>query len=150
MKYRNKKVVVDEIVFDSKDEASFYLDLKTMKDNGEVINFSLQPRKVLIPSFKKYGKTIRALTYTPDFFVEYADGRKVYVDVKGFATQASLLRKKLFDYIYPDLTLIWLTKNKTYGDKYGWIDKDELESIKRKNKKHQRRSWSNENKNYHL
>lgn len=135
MKYRNKKVEVDGIKFDSREEASFYLDLKTMKERGEVISFELQPRKILIPSYKKYGKTIGAITYTPDFFVRCSDGREIYIDVKGFATEPSKLRKKIFDYVFPDLTLIWITKNKTYGDKYGWINKEELEAIRRKNKK---------------
>lgn len=103
-----------------------------MKNNGEVINFTLQPSLVLIPSYKKYGRTIRAITYAPDFYVQYADGREVYVDIKGFATEASKLRKKMFDYIYPELTLVWLTKNKAYGNKYGWIDKDELNEIIKK------------------
>lgn len=135
MKYRNRKVILDGIKFDSQNEAAYYLDLIEMKNNGEVINFTLQPSFVLIPSYKKYGRTIRAITYAPDFYVQYADGREAYVDIKGFATEASKLRKKMFDYIYPELTLVWLTKNKAYGDKYGCIDTDKLNDIIKKIKK---------------
>ena len=145
MKYGNRKTVIDDIKFDSKDEATFYLDLKEMKRNGEIKNFSLQPKMVLIPSFKKYNKTIKSATYTPDFLVEYPNGEKVYIDVKGFETDASKLRKKMFDYFYPELKLIWLVKNKKYGDKYGWIDSEELKKIKRKNKKEAKERLKNEN-----
>lgn len=144
MKYNNKKVTVDGITFDSKDEASYYLDLKLMKARGEVVSFELQPTFTLIPPFRKYNKAIRALTYTPDFLVVYPDGEEVYIDVKGFATDASKLRKKLFDYNYPDLNLIWLSKNKKYGDKYGWIDSDELAKIRRKNKREAKEKLKNE------
>lgn len=135
MKYKNKKIIIDGIKFDSQDEAAYYLDLKEMKERGEVVKFILQPKLTLIPSYKKYGRTIAAITYTPDFLVIYPDGKEVYVDVKGFATDASILRKKIFDYIYPELTLIWLVKNRAYGDKYGWINEDELKKIISKNKK---------------
>ena len=135
MKYRNTKILVDGFKFDSKEEAAFYLDLKEMVSDGEVINFTLQPKVILVPSFKKYGRTIRAITYSPDFYVEYSDGRQIYIDVKGFETESSKLRKKLFDFYNPTKTLLWLTRNKKYGDKRGWIEKEELSKIIRRNRK---------------
>lgn len=134
-KYNNNKTKIGEIIFDSKDEATYYLDLLDMKKNGIVEEIQLQPKFTLVPSFKKYNKTIAAITYKPDFKVVYCDGIIEYIDVKGFETESSILRKKLFDYFYPDLTLKWLVKNNAYGDKYGWITKDDLKKIISKNKR---------------
>ncbi|MFA5324209.1 MAG: DUF1064 domain-containing protein, partial [Smithella sp.] len=47
-KYRNKKVEVDGIVFDSKKEAGIYLDLKRQAEAGE-LTFERQKEYVLIP-----------------------------------------------------------------------------------------------------
>ena len=38
------------------------------------------------------------ITYTADFLVEYDDGRREVIEVKGVRTRDYLLRKKLFLY----------------------------------------------------
>lgn len=133
-KYNNKKVLVDSIKFDSKDEALYYLYLKEEKEKGEVLKFILQPKLTLIPGYKKYGKSIRAMTYKPDFWVKYKDGTEEYIDVKGMPTQASKMRRKLFDYFYQDKTLRWIQRSLKYS-KTDWIDADELKKIRAANKK---------------
>lgn len=132
-KYNNKKVVIDNIRFDSKEEALYYLYLKEKKKLGQVIKFELQPKFILLKSYMKYGRKIQSMSYTPDFYVEWADGTKEYIDVKGMSTQASEIRRKLFDYFYPDLTLRWVTRSLKYG-KDGWIDIEELEKIRKVNR----------------
>lgn len=84
MKYHNKKVECNGRLFDSKAEADFYRFLLEKVKPMEII---CQPTVELQPSFKKDGKTVRAITYTPDFFVKFANGKEVYVDVKGMSTQ---------------------------------------------------------------
>lgn len=66
-KYGAKKIVIDGITFDSKDEGRYYLYLKELKAKDKILNFERQPKYELQPSFKKYGKTHRAITYAPDF-----------------------------------------------------------------------------------
>lgn len=134
-KYNNKKVKVDGITFDSKEEAFFYEHLKERKAKGEVKDFSLQPKFTLLEAYEKNGKKVRAMTYTPDFHVIYADDTEEYIDVKGMSTQASEMRRKLFDYFYQDLTLRWVQRNLKWGDAYGWIDYDELKKIRAANRK---------------
>lgn len=58
----------------------------------------MQKRFTLLDKYKHPGtnKTVRAIQYIPDFVVEYADGRKEVVDVKGFATKDFKLKAKLF------------------------------------------------------
>ena len=64
----------------------------------------LQPRFLLQESFKKNGKTFRKIEYIADFMYE-EDGKVIVEDVKGMKTDVFKLKRKLFEYKYPDLTL---------------------------------------------
>lgn len=133
-KYHNSKIYVDGIKFDSKDEAAYYEYLLALKAKGEIQNFELQPKYILIPAFKKYGKAHRAMTYTPDFLVYLNDGNTKLIDVKGMATQQGEMRKKLFDFLYPDIELEWVCRSSKYGNEAGWIEYDELKRRRRQAK----------------
>ena len=104
-KYNNKKVIVDGIKFDSKMEAKYYNVLKLLQAAGKVTKIELQPKFELLPTFTKNGVTHRAITYTADFKVTYADGKVEIVDVKGVETQVFKIKQKLFEHKYPDLSL---------------------------------------------
>lgn len=134
-KYKAKKVVIDGIEFDSKDESLYYEALIKMVNNKEIQGFKLQPKYTLIPSFKKDGTTYRAMTYSPDFEVLHNNGEIELIDIKGFSTQQGEIRLKLFNFTYPNLTLTWLARNLKYGDSYGFIDYFQLKRIRAKNKK---------------
>jgi hypothetical protein len=96
-KFRNKKVTIDGILFDSKKESGVYLDLKSMKERGEIKDFERQKTFELLPNqcetekcLNKKGQEIekkkvieRAITYTADFVVTYPDGEIIVVDCKG-------------------------------------------------------------------
>ena len=133
-KYNQSKVVFQGIKFDSKQECSYYQYLLKLKESGEIVDIQLQPKKTLIPNFKKYGITIRGCTYSPDFLVTYKDGHQEYIDVKGMSTDASKLRRKLWDFLFPNDILRWIAASVKYGVD-GWIDYDELQRIRRNNKK---------------
>lgn len=134
-KYNSKKINIDGITFDSKDEALYYESLKIRKSKGEIQNFELQPKFVLIEGFKKGSKTYRSITYTPDFTIYHNDGSNEYVDVKGMTTQQGELRIKLFHWKYRDKKLSIVARSLKYGDKYGFIDYYELQKIRRNNRK---------------
>ena len=48
-KYKNKKIVVDGVTFDSKKEAEYWRVLKTRQDFGEIENLRRQEKYLLIP-----------------------------------------------------------------------------------------------------
>ncbi|WP_249323475.1 DUF1064 domain-containing protein [Wansuia hejianensis] len=104
-KYRNIKTQVDGITFDSKKEAEYYCKLKLLKQAGEIKDFGLQPRYELQPTFRKNGTTYRAITYVADFIITNLDGTTEVVDIKGVETQVFKIKQKLFEYMYPDLSL---------------------------------------------
>ena len=133
-KYNNNKVVHGGITFDSADERDYYLFLLDMQDKGILKIIKLQPTIELLPKFEKHGKRYQAITYTPDFLVEYAeDKRRVYIDFKGFETQQSVLRRKLFAYEVEE-ELLWIAKSKKYSET-GFINYDTLKELRKKNKK---------------
>lgn len=109
MKYRNRKTVFNGIEFDSKLEARRYSELIVLERGGAISNLTLQPEFELLPSFKKGGKTYRRVVYRADF--SYMQGGKLIIeDTKGFKTDVYKLKKKLFEYKYPNLTIREVTK----------------------------------------
>lgn len=104
-KYGNVKTEVDGIKFDSKKEAEYYCQLKLLKQAGEIKDFGLQPRYELQPTFRKNGTTHRSITYVADFIIDNNDGTTEIVDIKGMETQVFKIKKKMFEYKYPDLNL---------------------------------------------
>lgn len=52
-KYKNKKITIDGITFDSKKEAQRYSELKILERGGKISQLVLQPRFELQESFKK-------------------------------------------------------------------------------------------------
>ena len=57
-KYKNKKVIVDGILFDSKLEAERYKQLKELEQKGVIKNLQLQKNFELIQNLKKEVKYI--------------------------------------------------------------------------------------------
>lgn len=136
-KYGAKKIIVDGIIFHSKMEADFYLELKHQKQLGNIVDFELQPKYELQPKFTKMGKNIRKIEYIADFLVTHiVDGveRQTVVDVKGFSKDSTfLIKKKMFDYCYQNIELVCIT---WYGRQ--WITVEQKNAIIRQNKKAKR------------
>ena len=113
-KYHNTKVAVDGIKFDSKLEAKRYGQLKLMERAGVIRDLELQPEYELIPSFKKNGRTWRRTVYKADFrYILCEDDRIIIEDVKGSTaviTDVFRLKQKLFEYLYPELSIKIITK----------------------------------------
>jgi len=105
-KYNNVKVQLDGLVFDSKKEAAKYGELLLLKRAGEVIDFKHHPKAFVLQGgyrCPQNGKWIRPITYTPDFWILYADGREVWIDTKGYRTEVYKIKLKLFREKYPEL-----------------------------------------------
>lgn len=79
-KYRAKKTEVDGIKFDSQKEANRYLDLLVLEKAGLIQDLHRQVRFELQPSYKKNGKTIRAIYYIADFVYYDNTERKTIVE----------------------------------------------------------------------
>lgn len=96
-KYNNKKVIIDNITFDSKKEARRYKELKLMEKAGLITNLALQPKFLLQDKFKYRNKTYRKIEYIADFsYIRKEDDILVIEDVKGLKTDVYRLKEKLF------------------------------------------------------
>lgn len=105
-KYQNKKVTHDGIKFDSIKEKNRYIQLKLLEKVGEIKDLELQKTFTLQPSFKKNSTTYRAITYKADFvYLDLRTNKIVVEDTKGFITEVYKIKKKLFEYQYPDLEI---------------------------------------------
>lgn len=111
MKYHNKKTKIKDITFDSKAESKRYIELKLLEDSGLIRDITLQPKFVLQPKFKKNGKTHREISYIADFMYYDNHLEKVVVeDVKGYETEVFKIKRKMFEYLLPELELVLIKK----------------------------------------
>lgn len=108
-KYRNRKIVVDNIKFDSILEANRYQELKLLQKAKQISNLRLQVPFLLQEGFKKNGKTHRKIEYIADFVYE-ENGQTIVEDTKGMKTETFKIKQKLFEYKYPDLNLKIITR----------------------------------------
>lgn len=105
-KFNNRKTVVDGISFDSKLESKRYIELKELEKRGLIKDLELQKCFELIPKFKKDGKTYRKACYYCDFcYFDTRESKIIVEDVKGVRTDVFKLKKKLFEYVYPEFTI---------------------------------------------
>jgi hypothetical protein len=89
-KYHAKKIVVDGITFDSKKEANYYSNLKSLHGSGDIRLFLMQ-----VPFRIPGGKTYRL-----DFLEFWESGEVRFVDVKGYDTPVSKLKRDQVEEIY--------------------------------------------------
>jgi hypothetical protein len=98
-KYKNQKVVVNEIKFDSKKEAKRYQELLLMKKAGIITDLKRQVPFTLVPVFSLNKNRYRPLIYIADF-VYKENGKEIVEDTKGYRTEVYRIKKKLMAYIY--------------------------------------------------
>ena len=118
-KYKNKKVCVNGLYFDSKKEAKRFMQLLEKQQNGEISSLQTQVKYVLIPSqyesYERYGKkgqklkdgrsmVERECAYIADFvYIDNASGETVVEDVKGYRRDGAYniftIKRKLMLYL---------------------------------------------------
>lgn len=99
-KYRNDRVQVDGIWFDSKAEAQHYRRLKLAQEAGH-LTFERQVPFHFEVAYLANGRTVKKkMRYVADFVVKWRDGRREVQDVKGVLTKEYKLKKKLMSALY--------------------------------------------------
>lgn len=101
-KYRNKKVNVDGIWFDSIRESRRYGELKLLEKGGYISDLRLQVPYELIPNQKVDGRVVeRKVRYIADFtYHDNVKNEDVVEDAKGYFTEVYRLKKKLMMMVY--------------------------------------------------
>ena len=90
-KYNAVRTECDGIKFASKKEKGRYLQLKLLKEQGQVVFFLMQTPFHLMGGIK----------YVADFMVFWTDGNITIEDVKGIKTPVYIAKKKMVESIYP-------------------------------------------------
>lgn len=114
-KYHNHKIIIGGMKFDSKKEATRWVELNHLQDAGEITNLRRQVKFTLIPAqregetitargIQRPGKVIeRECFYVADYVYEQ-DGKTVVEDVKGYrgggAYDVFVIKRKLMLYRY--------------------------------------------------
>lgn len=107
-KYRSKKTEVDWIQFDSKLEARFYEFLRDAKD---ITLLDRQIKFTLMDKFRtKEWVTMRAITYVPDFYIDYHWDR-YYIDSKWFKDPVFKIKEKLWWNKFGDENILLVCKS---------------------------------------
>lgn len=106
-KYGNIKTADDRWIFDSRKEADYFDQLKLRMEAGEIRHLVIQPRYELQQAFDKNGKHYQDIEYVADYeYIECTTGKTYVVDVKGKKTPVYNIKKKLFEFKYPELTIL--------------------------------------------
>lgn len=110
-KYKNKKIVIDGMTFDSKKEAKRYKELKLLEEAGEIYDLQRQVKFTLIPAQREpdtkgkrggkiKGKLLeRECCYYADFVYFLKDDvTPIVEDTKGVRTPEYIIKRKLMLY----------------------------------------------------
>lgn len=110
-KYKNHKVEVDGLVFDSRKECRRWKELRLLEDEGHIADLQRQVRFELVPVQREpdrrgpkggviKGKVIeRKVEYIADFvYTDTETGEMVVEDTKGIKTKDFIIKRKLMLY----------------------------------------------------
>ncbi len=84
----------------SKWERNYARYLQWLKRNGQIAEWDYEPRTFDFP--EAHGNN----SYLPDFLVTENDGRRYYVEIKGYMTRGSKVKMKRFRKYFPEETLV--------------------------------------------
>jgi hypothetical protein len=128
-----EKRTYEGITFDSEVELKAYKEhLLPLKTKGVVKEITFQPKFTLQPRYEKNGKKILPIYYVADFEIDFSDGHTEIWDIKGMAQPEAKLKRKMFDYIFPDKFLRWIGYSKIDG---GFVDMEKIEAGRKLRKK---------------
>lgn len=99
-KYKNKKVIIDGIKFDSIKEGQRYRILKSKLQAGKISNLVLQPTFNIAKSVYLDGRKRAVRKYKADFSYTDSAGNYIVEDVKGMKTPLYLLKRHLVKEIH--------------------------------------------------
>ena len=105
-KYNARKTTIDGITFDSQKEAARFCELQMLERGGYIKDLRLQQKFVLQPAFNKNGRRYQEIAYIADFtYYDVKQHKNIVEDVKGHRTREYAIKRKLFEYVYPDLSI---------------------------------------------
>lgn len=121
-KFHAKKVVIDDLTFDSQIEGRYYKHLKDQQAKGMIDHFERQVVYPLIDTIRIDGHTMSKVEYKADFVVyESPDSDGKIIDIKGsknIITPVFRLKRRLVALKYGKVVHVIIYK----GKKKGWTE----------------------------
>ena len=106
-KYHAVKTEYKGIVYDSKWEANRAYQLDMLERSGHIKNLERQVRFILQEGYiNREGKKVRPISYIADFCYEDKKGQKYVEDAKGMETEVFKIKRKIFEYRYPEYIFV--------------------------------------------
>lgn len=100
-KYKNVKIELDGIIFDSMKEANRWQELKILHKCGRIRDLERQRVFILAPAAIIGGRKKPALRYNADFvYVDDLTGKTVVEDVKGVQTDVFRIKRHLMKTVH--------------------------------------------------
>lgn len=132
-----EKRTYNGVIYDSLAELQFlreFIEVKMV--SGEIIKWERQVKFTLQEGFTYKGKKVLPITYIADYVIYWNDNTRTIVDVKGNPDQVAKLKKKLFQYKYPNENYIWMCRSIKYGENgSNWLLYEDLEKKRKQDKK---------------
>lgn len=128
-KFHAFKAKINGIEFDSLNESRYYIYVLKEVRAGNITSFELQKPFEIIPPHIKNGKKVRKAEYISDFVLHMADGTTKVIDVKGIETDVFKLKKKMVEYLYPDVEIICVHYVAATGE---WLTAKEYKARRKK------------------
>jgi len=124
-------------LFDSELELKIYRDyLIPLKKQGEILSIELHKEFVLQPAYEKNGEKIRPIIYESDYVITWKDGSFEVWDAKGgMIDPVATLKRKMFNYVYPEIKLRWVTLSQIDGGVVEYEVMKKARAIRKKAKK---------------
>ena len=103
--------------------------------SGEIVEWERQIKFTLQEGFTYKGKKILPIYYIADYIIYWKSGGRTIVDVKGMPDQVAKLKKKLFQYKFPNEDYVWMCRSIKYGEDSNWLLYEDLEQKRKEDKK---------------
>jgi hypothetical protein len=124
------------VTYDSQAELQFLQEwIEPKIGSGEIVRWERQIKFTLQEGFVYKGKKILPITYIADYVVYWFDNTRTIIDVKGMPDSVAKIKKKLFQYRYPNEDYIWMCRSVKYGNGTNWLLYEDLEKKRKSDKK---------------
>ena len=132
-----EKRTYNGVVYDSLSELQFLQEfIEPKMGSGEIIKWERQIKFTLQEGFTYKGKKVLPITYIADYIIYWKSGGRTIVDVKGMPDNVAKLKKKLFQYRYPNEDYVWMCRSIKYcDDGSNWLLYEDLEKKRKEDKK---------------
>lgn len=148
-KGKNNYQEYNGVKFKNETEVEFYQLCELAVKDGRIKSFEYNVMYELFPSFFDWrGKSMTAITHSPDFILTLNDDSKLVIDTKGGGAEihdeVSVVKRKIWMYYNQNIPYYMISKTVKYlGDE--WVESSKRNDFHTKIKTKYKKIYPNEN-----